>query len=226
MNFKSILLTMSISFSFSTESVLDLLTSHYASIYHVELNDVHVEIVRMPDWAEAKMEIFDARISSNQSIAKVGSQHAWLTLASKGKIEHKIPLSISVTVKKDVWVSSRRIKRDEIIGSAMLYKEKVEITKNYSRYHFGKLDYSGKLKITRKMEEGTVLTNQMFDRVPDVKRGDQVNVSMQGDTFAITLPGKARQNGLIGEEVFVMVEATGKRLKGIVDSPNHIIVRR
>ena len=226
MNFKSILLTMSISFSFSTESVLDLLTSHYASIYHVELNDVHVEIVRMPDWAEAKMEIFDARISSNQSIAKVGSQHAWLTLASKGKIEHKIPLSISVTVKKDIWVSSRRIKRDEIIGSAMLYKEKVEITKNYSRYHFGKLDYSGKLKITRKMEEGTVLTNQMFDRVPDVKRGDQVNVSMQGDTFAITLPGKARQNGLIGEEVFVMVEATGKRLKGIVDSPNHIIVRR
>jgi flagella basal body P-ring formation protein FlgA len=43
----------------------------------------------------------------------------------------------------------------------------------------------------------------MFDRVPDVKRGDQVNVSLQGNTFAITLPGKARQNGLIGEEVFV-----------------------
>ena len=226
MNFKLILLLICISFSFSTESVLDLLTSHYASIYHVESNDVHVEIVKIPDWAEAKMEIFDARISSNQSITKVGSQHAWLTLASKGKIEHKIPLSISVTVKKDVWVSSRRIKRDEIISSTMLYKEKVEITKKYSRYHFGKLDYSGKMKITRKMEEGTVLTNQMFDHVPDVKRGDQVNVSMQGDTFAITLPGKARQNGLIGEEVFVMVEATGKRLKGIVDSPNHIIVRR
>jgi flagella basal body P-ring formation protein FlgA len=82
------------------------------------------------------------------------------------------------------------------------------------------------MKITRKMEEGTVLTNQMFDQVPDVKRGDQVNVSLQGETFAITLPGKARQNGLIGEEVFVMVEETGKRLKGIVDSPNHIIVRR
>ena len=226
MNFKLILLLICISFSFSTESVLDLLTSHYASIYHVESNDVHVEIVKIPDWAEAKMEIFDARISSNQSITKVGSQHAWLTLASKGKIEHKIPLSISVTVKKDVWVSSRRIKRDEIISSTMLYKEKVEITKKYSRYHFGKLDYSGKMKITRKMEEGTVLTNQMFDHVPDVKRGEQVNVSMQGDTFAITLPGKARQNGLIGEEVFVMVEATGKRLKGIVDSPNHIIVRR
>ena len=25
---------------------------------------------------------------------------------------------------------------------------------------------------------------------------------------------------------FVMVEATGRRIKGIIDSPNHIIVRR
>jgi len=223
---KSILISVCFSICFPAESVLDLLTNHYANVFHAETNDVHVEIVRMPDWAEAKMEIFDSRISSNQSIAKVGSQHAWLTLASKGKIEHKIPLSISVTVKKDVWVSSRRIKRDEIISSSMLYRDKIEITKNYSKYHFGKLNYSGKMKITRKMEEGIVLTNQMFSQVPDVKRGDQVSVSMEGDTFAITLPGKARQSGLIGEEVFVMVEATGKRLKGVINSPNHIIVRR
>ena len=108
----------------------------------------------------------------------------------------------------------------------MLQLERIEITNNYSKYHFGNLDYSGKMKITRKMELGTILTHQMFDRVPDIKRGDQVNVSLQGDTFAITLLGKARQNGLIGEEVFVMVESTGKRLIGIIDSPNHIIVRR
>jgi flagella basal body P-ring formation protein FlgA len=169
---------------------------------------------------------FDARISSNQSIKKVGSQHAWLTLALHGKIEHKVPISLNVTVKKNVWVSNRRIKRDEIINSNMLSKEKIEITRNYAKYHFSNLDFSGKMKIIRKMEEGTILTNQMFGRVPDVKRGDQVNVSIKGDTFAITVPGKVRQNGLIGEEVFVMVEATGKRLKGIIDSPNHIIVRR
>jgi flagella basal body P-ring formation protein FlgA len=226
MTFKSIILTLLISFSFSAEMVVDLLKDHYATIFNAEVEDIHVEILRIPDWAEEKMGLYDSRISSNQSIAKVGSQHAWLTLASKGKIEHKIPLSISVTVKKEVWVSSRRIKRDEIINNSMLHKENIEIVKNYSKYHFGNLDYSGKMKITRKMEEGTVLTNQMFDRVPDVKRGDQVNVSLKGETFSITLPGKARQNGLIGEQVFVMVEATGKRLKGIIDSPNHIIVRR
>ena len=226
MKLKSFILSICLSFCFSTENVMDLLKEHYASIFKSAAEDVHVEILRIPDWVEDKMDDLDARISSNQSIAKVGSQHAWLTLASKGKIEHKVPLSLNVIVKKDVWVSNRRIKRDAIIENGMLSKEKIEITRNYKKYHFGDLDYSGKMKITRKMEEGTVLTNQMFDRVPDVKRGDQVNVSLQGETFAITLPGKARQNGLIGEQVFVMVEATGKRLKGIVDSPNHIIVRR
>jgi flagella basal body P-ring formation protein FlgA len=80
------------------------------------------------------------------------------------------------------------------------------------------------MKISRKMEEGTVLTNQMYDLVPDVKRGDLVSISLKGETFEITLPGKARQNGLIGEEVFVLVGATGKRLKGTIDSPNHIII--
>ena len=223
---KLIIITLGFSFSFCNESILDLLKNHYANIYKVETEDVHVEILRIPDWAEAKLELYDARISSNKQIVKVGSQHAWLTLASNGKIAHKIPLSLSISVRKDVWVSTRRIKRDEKIHLNMLQLERMEITNNYSKYHFGNLDYSGKMKITRKMELGTILTHQMFDRVPDVKRGDQVNVSLQRDTFAITLPGKARQNGLIGEEVFVMVESTGKRLKGIIDSPNHIIVRR
>ena len=226
MKLKPFILFICISFCFSTENVLDLLKEHYASVFKSAREDVYIEILRMPNWVEDKMDDLDARISTNISIPKVGSQHAWLTLASKGKIEHKVPLSLNITVKKDVWVSNRRIKRDAIINNGMLSKEKIEITRNYNKYHFGNLDYSGKMKITRKMEVGTVLTNQMFDQVPDVKRGDQVNVSLQGETFAITLPGKARQNGLIGEEVFVMVEETGKRLKGIVDSPNHIIVRR
>ena len=223
---KLIIITLGFSFSFCNESILDLLKNHYADIYKVETEDVQVEILRIPDWAEAKLELYDARISSNKQIVKVGSQHAWLTLALNGKIAHKIPLSLSISVKKDVWVSTRRIKRDEKINLNMLRLERMEITKNYTKYHFGDLDYSGKMKITRKMELGTVLTNQMFARIPDVKRGDQVNVSLQGDTFAITLSGKARQNGLIGDEIFVMVESTGKRLIGIIDSPNHIIVRR
>jgi len=226
MKVKSIILSVCLSICFPAENVMDLLKEHYASVFKSEREDLHVEILKIPDWVEDKIYDLDSRISTNQSIVKVGSQHAWLTLSLNGKIEHKVPLSINVTVKKDVWVSNRRIKRDEIIGKGMLSKEKVEITRNYTKYHFGDLDYSGKMKIARKMEEGTVLTNQMFNQVPDVKRGDQVSVSLNGDTFAITLPGKAKQNGLIGEEVFVMVEATGKRLRGIIDSPNHIIVRR
>ena len=45
-------------------------------------------------------------------------------------------------------------------------------------------------------------------------------------TFSITLSGKVRQNGLIGEEIYVILESTGKRLKGIIDSPKHIIVNK
>ncbi len=226
MKLKLILLSTCLSICFSAENIMDLLKKHYASVFKSEIEDVYVEILRMPNLVENKMNQFNARISTSNNIAKVGSQHAWLTLAINGKIKDKVPLSLNVSVKKNVWVSNRRIKRDEVIDNTMFVREKTEITKNYKKYHFGDLDFLGKIKITRKMEEGTILTNQMFDQVPDVKRGDQVNVSLKGQTYAITLPGKARQSGLIGDEVFVIVEATGKRIKGIIDSPNHIIVRR
>ncbi len=223
---KLIIILISFSFCIGNESVMDLLKGHYSDIFKVEENDVHIDILKAPRLPNENIELFDARISSNQYHIKVGNQHAWLTLSTNGIVAHKIPLSISLSVKKDVWVASRKIKRNEKIILNMLQLENMEITKNYSKYHFGNLDYSGKMEIIRKMEVGTILTKQMIGRVPDIKRGDKVNVSLKGDTFAITLPGKARQNGLIGEEVFVMVESTGKRLKGIIDSPNHIIVRK
>ena len=226
MKIKFILILLNFSLSFCNESILDLLKNYYAGIYNAETHDIYIEILKMPDWVEEKLEFYNARISSNQQIIRVGSQHAWLTLVSNGKIAYKIPLSLLISVKKDVWVATRRIKREEKINLNILKREKREITNNYSKYQFGELDFFGKMKITRKIEAGTILTKQMFDRIPDVKRGDQVNVSLKGKTFSITLPGKVRQNGLIGEEIYVMVESTGKRLKGIIDSPKHIIVNK
>ena len=226
MKLKLIIILFSFSFCVGNESILGLLKNHYADIFKVESKDVHIDILKAPRLPEENIEIFDARISSNQYHIKVGNQHAWLTLSTNGVVSHKIPLSISLTVKKDVWVSTRRIKRDEILTQNMLQLENIEIMNNYSKYHFGDLDYSGTMKISRKIETGTILTKQMFDYVPDVKRGDKVIVSLQGDTFAITLTGKARESGLIGEEIYVMLESTGKRLKGLINSQNQIIVKR
>ena len=224
MRVKLIILFTLFSICFSTENILHLLKEYYSNIFKVELNDIHIDILKMRDISEENLKSLDIRISSNQNIAKVGTQHAWLNLSSDGKIIDKSPISLNISVKKYVWISNKRIMRNQIIEPNMYSKQKIEITKNYSKYYYGELDYTGKMKVSRKMEEGTVLTNQMYDLVPDVKRGDLVSISLKGETFEITLPGKAKQNGLIGEEVFVLVGATGKRLKGTVDSPNHIII--
>lgn len=219
-----LLLSINTAGLFANEQIVSMLKNHYCKSFEVATEDLIVEILKMHDLQESWLNL-DLKIVTNHSIPKCGTQHAWLTILDDGIIVKKLPITLSLSVYKDVWIADQQIKRNQPLSSGMLRRNRQEVHRNYGKYHFGDLDYSGKTQIARKMVKGMVLTNQMLSTRPDVKRGDRVNVNVESKNFSISMAGKARQNGSIGEEIFITLDKTGKRLMGIIESPKEVIVR-
>ena len=206
------------------EQLLKLLKEYYSHSFEVASDDVSIEILRIQDIQEPWQD-HEMKIASNNASAKCGTQHAWLTFLDDGRVMHKMPITLNLSVFKNVWVANYDLKRNQPLLSGMLRRNKQEINRNYSKFIFDDLDFSGRTQIARKLEKGMVLTKQMLSVKPDVKRGDRLNVSLVSENFSINMAGKAKQNGSIGEEIFVSLNKTGKRLKGIIESPKQVIVR-
>lgn len=203
---------------------MKLLKEYYSHSFEVASDEVSIEILRMQGMQKSWQD-HEMKIASNNASVKCGTQHAWLTILDDGRVVQKMPITLTLSVLKNVWVANKELKRNQTLASGMLRRNKQEINRNYSKYVFDDLDFSGKTQLARKLQKGMVLTKQMLSTKPDVKRGDRINVSVVSESFSINMTGKAKQNGTIGEEIFVSLDKTGKRLKGKIESPKQIIVR-
>lgn len=219
-----ILYFLSTSICIANENLIFLLKDYYSQSFGLKIDDINIEIIKMQEFNEYSQNN-ELKIETNYDHLKCGIQHAWLKVLDNGKIIKKTPITIVLSVFKDVWITNNDIKRNQPLSNGMFRRNRQEIKRNYSKYVLDDLDFSGKMKISRKMVKGTILTKQMLSVMPDVKRGDRINVQIMSENFSINMPGKAKQDGILGENIHVVLDKTGKRLKGKIESSNEIIVR-
>ena len=118
-----------------------------------------------------------------------------------------------VTIFDEVVVADRDIERHCVIEKNHVRLEKREITGMAKRVLFSLDGVLGK-RARRSIHQGEWLLRELVEPPPDIERGTPLRVLASRGSVAISMPGRALEDGRIGEEIKVMVETTRKRLRG------------
>ena len=79
--------------------------------------------------------------------------------------------------------------------------------------------------VRRRIRAGEVVTAEALKLAPEVKRGDRVEVAVEGAVARLRLEALAETSGRRGDAVLVRNPVTGRRFKATVEGPGRLAVR-
>jgi len=138
-----------------------------------------------------------------------------------GTYKKKIWVGVEIEVLTDVVVSSRRLDRYGIVSKEDLRLEKRDLARLPKNAVTRVQEVVGK-RIKRRIDINSIITADLLDLPPVIRRGDMVTITVETDMLKITTLGQARENGLRGEMIKVLNIASRKEVFGIVLDPKTV----
>lgn len=151
------------------------------------------------------------------------STRATLLVSCDGSQPWRIFLSATLRIQVEGWIADRPIGRGERLTSDMLRASPVVINKR-RRGGFRDPDHMIGMKAKRSIRAGTAITPRMLEKPLAVERGDRVVISAGTQVFSITTRGEAERSGHVGEQIPVVNENSGRRVRGRITKPGHVAV--
>jgi len=191
------------------------LKSHFANLYGVKSDAVHLDIIHAP-----KSHFSEPFTILSQHGKKLGHQTLWLVGDNSNK---KMAITLKVSVDMPVLTAMRKISRRSELNQANVKSMIKRINWNADQYvtSFEELDGMMAVQVLR---AGDGITKNMIRSKPDMNRGDDVTVKIVSGNLIVETNGTAKKDGVIGDNVFVILSKTGKRISGEVISKNIVKV--
>jgi flagella basal body P-ring formation protein FlgA len=140
-----------------------------------------------------------------------------------GKQLRKLPLSGKVSVMQKVVRAARRIRR----GQMIVREDVVSVEENNDSLLRDVLmdpdEASGK-RAVRTIQPGQLLTSQMVESPPLVKKGDRVVIKAENQFISATTAGRVLEEGRSGDHVRVINIRSGKEIVATVRGPSMVEV--
>ncbi len=159
-------------------------------------------------------------------ISEAGLEHNIVLLDSRGllgrrvyQIEFKrdganykpIKTTADVRVEMDVVALSHPFKKNQIIKEDDLYMKKIGLHDLSGGLLFDPGAVIGK-RVKRFIKPGTLLTEEMIEETPLVKKGDRVAIIVESGMLKITASGEARMDGTKGKIIEVINSDSKKKI--------------
>lgn len=151
------------------------------------------------------------------------STRSTLLVSCQGDRPWRIFLSATVRIQVDGWVADRPIGRGERLSRDMLRSSQV-ILNEQRRRGFRDPEHMIGMQATRTIRAGTAIAPHMLEKPLAVERGDRVVISAGNDVFSITTRGKAERSGRVGEQIPVVNENSGRRVRGRITEPGRVAI--
>lgn len=190
------------------------LKSHFATLFERSNSHVHIEIIHLP-----KESIPTEYTFYFKKKKKLGHQTVWLT----DNNYKKYPVTFFVSVDLSVLTATRKIKRGEELGDKNVELTTQRINRDWRKY-LTSFDELNKMISVQLLSAGDPITNNLIRVKPDMSRGDDIKVQIISGDILVEANGKAIKDGAIGDEVYVAISKTGKRMYGEVISPTTVKV--
>ena len=144
------------------------------------------------------IDITKIKIDGNREL-KIEKGYAYLPVIfnPKKNAQNGI-ITLKLKLYKDVAVSVNDIKRKETITKydykieereiSSLRGKPIDLNKNFTH-----------LRAKRNIKHGTIISENMFEKIPDVKRGTRVNAIFQKGIVNVSFGATARTEGKVGD---------------------------
>lgn len=155
------------------------------------------------------------------SAPKWGSGSIPLELRLDGRLYKRINASVVARVEQPVWVATRALSRGEAVTP-----EDVElVTRLFLRPADGPAGLDVPLRTTRFVREGTPLTWDLVEPIPDVQKGELVTVVAIKGGVVVQVPGEALSDARVGERVAVRNLGSGSVVYGELADDGSVLVQ-
>ncbi len=180
---------------------------------------------QMP-WAEDHVRVDLVGPVERVLISEEGLEHIVVLLDSRGplgrrvfQIEFKkdganyksIKTTADVRVEMEVVALSHPFKKNQIISEDDLYMKKIGLYDLSGSLLFDPGAVIGK-RVKRFIKPGTLLTEEMIEEAPLVKKGDRVAIIVESGILTITASGEARMDGAKGKIIEVINSDSKKKI--------------
>lgn len=137
-----------------------------------------------------------------------------------GRLYKRVFASAEALVEQPVWVATRSFARGEEVS-----EDDVElVVRRFSQPVAGPQDWREGLRTTRFVREGTPLTWENVEPVPDVRKGERVLIIAQKGSVLVQVAGEILADGRIGEKVAARNLSSGSVVYGILTSDRAVLV--
>jgi len=130
---------------------------------------------------------------------------------------------VMVSLNSDVIVAARNLTRGAILSAADLTLEKKDIARLRGGFFEQPTEAIGKA-LKRNLQQGQVLHAQHIATPNTVKKGSKVIILANSKKIQVRMPGKALDNGTMGELIRVQNSHSKKELEATVVSPGVVRV--
>ncbi|PKL92553.1 MAG: flagella basal body P-ring formation protein FlgA [Candidatus Goldiibacteriota bacterium HGW-Goldbacteria-1] len=164
------------------------------------------------------------KVKEDNSVSFKGNVIVPVEVYVNGKFEKIEPVSFIVKVTTDCLMAATDMPRGSILSQDMVKVIKKDIT-DISGDVLTDLSQVQGFYTKRGIPAGTILLNNMFDRLPLFKRGEPVSVIVKIGSLSVETTGIPNKDGKEGELVKVKLQ-TGKTLDGKVSPDGRVIIEK
>ncbi len=191
----------------------------------VQPENVEIAFTRNIDLPKLDAGTHDIQVSARRSSFKPGKQTVWVEIRNGSLAIVKLPVTVDVSVYRDVLSATRSISRNEVLTPDKFRSERRRFASSMDGLICDSELLSG-AAASRSIREGTIITDRMIKKVPAVFAGDVVEVRVPAGALVISTEAVAQREGAIGDEISVQCSATGRKLRAVVREKGVVVTEK
>lgn len=145
-------------------------------------------------------------------------------IEAEGKIVHRCLVSVLIRTYAEVLIAERVIQRHAEPGPDDVRTLRMETTL-FQRRVFVALSSLEGVRSRQIIPRGSILYEDLFERIPMVQRGERVNVHVRSGGVMLSTEGIVQDDGDRGDFVTVELASRRDRIRGRIDGDNLVTVQ-
>ncbi|GAB4317070.1 MAG: hypothetical protein Kow0074_05440 [Candidatus Zixiibacteriota bacterium] len=157
----------------------------------------------------------DVRVSLPDYDDAIGPVTARAHFTKNGTSLGSIPVPIRVSVFDSVLVTTRKLKRHDVIHQGDVARDWVDITR-YVNWTMTNPDSLNGCRAARTINAGSLVDRRWVEKIPLVQRGDRVTLEYEARGVRVTANATAMEDGYRRQTIRVKTEYANRLLDAVV----------
>ncbi|MCK5684166.1 flagellar basal body P-ring formation protein FlgA, partial [bacterium] len=210
--------------SIEKSEMIDAVTDYYLSEMDIEKDQLNLRIAHFPNTQRLPEDEYELEIERNQIHIKLGYQTIRLLVKKDNLIVKRYPLSVEVSVYKNVCVTRKKVSRNTAVSRQNLEIKRVLLSRNTEGILFS-LDAGEDRVYARPISAGRIVRSSDLKVERDVKYGDKVKIRISSGPLVLLADGKILEEASVGGKVKVYINQSAKKKIGILLTPGLVEIQ-